>query len=289
MNYQKKGWRRFVPKRRQISDAKPGSIEHILNEALADVRMNLRGNMHVSQLDEPIEHLKQRVRDYTGAEKSAVFEALVVLQTPRAAVAQDDMDRHKNNYYDRTKRLFELIDFNDTFVDTVLSLPEEQLPHFTEHIKHHMLRFCAQYKLPMLSDEQYEAIVHGLSREIAVYLGAMAEGLEAIMSSRAGDAFGIDMVIRDPETKQSINIDCKTPSAFRHRLGELVHEGRITEDELYTADVDDFVTVINIRNEEHVPVSIVCIRPEDLGEVVEYKFVDTAPLGRLLRKILASS
>ena len=152
-----------------------------------------------------------------------------------------------------------------------------------------MLRFCAQYKLPMFSDEQLEAIIHGLSREIAVYLGAKAEGLEAEMTTRAGDAFGIDMVIRDPATNTHINIDCKTPSAFRHRLGELVREGRITEDELYVADEVDFITVVNRQNDERVPVSIVCIRPEDLGEVVEFKFVDTAPLGKLLRKILAGS
>lgn len=289
MNYQRKGWRRFVPKKRHTPKAKPGSIEHILYEALNNVRQSFRGTIHPSQLDEPIEELKQRVRGFDGAEKAAMLEALVVLQTPRAAVAQDDMDRHKHNYHDRTKRLFELIDFNDTFVDTVLSLPPEQLPNFAEHIKHHMLRFCAQYKLPMLSDEQYEAIVHGLSREIAVYLGAKTEGLDAEMTSRAGDAFGIDMVISDPTTGKRINVDCKTPSAFRHRLGELVHEGRITEDQLYTADVDDYISVENRRDEERVLVTIMCIRPEDLGEVVNFTFVDTAPLGRLLRKIIATS
>lgn len=278
-----------MPKvKRQVS-TKPGSIEHILYEAVSGVRRSIRGNLHASQLDEPIDELKQRASTQQGAEKAAMLEALVVLQTPRAAVAQDDMDRHKHNYHDRTKRLFELIDFNDTFVDTVLNLSPEQLPNFAEHIKHHMLRFCAQYKLPMFSDEQLEAIIHGLSREIAVYLGAKAEGLEAEMTTRAGDAFGIDMVIRDPATNTHINIDCKTPSAFRHRLGELVREGRITEDELYVADEVDFITVVNRQNDERVPVSIVCIRPEDLGEVVEFKFVDTAPLGKLLRKILAGS
>lgn len=285
---QRTRWHRFVPKTKIKPTGKPGSVEHILYDLLGNVRPTVRSKLHASQLDEPIEELKQRIALLHGPHKARALAAQVVLQTPRAAMAQNEMDRHKYNYHDRNKRLFELIDFNDAFVDAVLNLPAEQMPYFTEHIKHQMLRFCHRYKLPMFSDEQFQAIVHGLSTEIAVYLGAKAEGLRASMTSRAGDAFGIDMVITDPESGTYINIDCKTPSAFHHRLGTLVREGRIAENDFFVADKNDFITVENRHNDKRVKVSIVCIRPEHLGEIVNFTFANTKPLGRLLRKILAT-
>ncbi len=272
-----------------MPDTKPGTVEHILHDEVSQLRRRMRGRLRASQLDEPIEELKHRLELLHGPRKTIVLEALVVLQAPRAALAQDEMDAHKHGYHDRNKRLFELIDFNDSFVDAVLAQPPDKLPHFAQHIKHQMLTFSKHYKLPSFSDEQYEAIVRGLSREIAVFLGAQLEGYEVHMTSRAADAFGVDMVVFDPESGKTVNIDCKTPSAFRHRLGELVHEGRISEDDFYTADENDFVTVTNHHDNREIRVTTMCIRPEHLGEIVDFQFVDTNKLGELIRKILISN
>src|SRR5690606_30984045 len=57
--------------------------------------------------------------------------ALLILQAPGAARAQREMDGHRGGYKNRQARLYELIDFNDTFVDTVLSLNEEERQTFT--------------------------------------------------------------------------------------------------------------------------------------------------------------
>jgi len=284
-----KGWRRFVPKRRvTLPEFAAGGVLQVVENELRDIRYSMRGKLDASQLDEPIEDLKTRAALLNGPRKTLALEALVVLQTPRAALAQHEMDSHEHNYHDRTKRLFELIDFNDSFVDAVLAQPADRLPHFTEHLKHQMLSFCHSLRLPMFTDEQFEAIVHGLSREIAVYLGAIAEGFEAEMTPRAVDAFGIDVIVTNRSTGRSANIDCKTPSAFRHRIGELVREGRVSEDDFYTADEQNYITVMNRRNDQQVPVTIMCIRPEDLGEVVNFRFATTAPLGKLLTTIFAS-
>ncbi len=267
-------------------DTAAGTLEHILHDEVNAIRRSVRGRLQPSQLDELIEELKQRLQLLSGPRKTMTLEALVVLQAPRAALAQDEMDKHKHGYHDRTKRLFELIDFNDSFVDAVLAQPPGKLPHFAEHLKHQILAFAHHYKLPSLNDEQYEAIVKGLSREIAVYLGAKLEGFDARMTSRAADAFGVDMVIIDPETEKSVNIDCKTPSAFRHRLGELVHEGRMSEDDFYEADDRDFVTVTNRHDNREIRVTTLCIRPEHLGEIIDFQFVDTTKLGELLQRII---
>ena len=61
------------------------------------------------------------------------FERLVAM-TPQAARAQNAMDKHHGGYKNREARLMELIAFNDLFVDTVLSLPEDELPLFTEKL-----------------------------------------------------------------------------------------------------------------------------------------------------------
>jgi hypothetical protein len=85
-----------------------------------------------------------------------------------------------------------------------------------------------------------------------------------------------------------LNIDVKTPSAFRHRMTDLVHEGRITEDELYAADERDFLIHIHKHHGtrvEKVPVVLLCVRPESLGEIVNFEFEDPEKLGTLLATI----
>lgn len=238
-------------------------------------------------LDNTIEEFKQRVEAANSTEKGELLEKLLVLQAPRAALAQAEMDTHPHGYHNREKRLFELIDFNDTFVAAVLAQPQERLASFTERMQHAMKKFCASQRTVMFSDEQLDAIVRGLSREIAVYLGAKREGFSVSMTSRTEDAFGIDMVITDRRTHTYLNVDCKTPSAFRRRLEELEKEGRVTTEQLLRADHDDYVTIMNRYNDEKIPVTILCVRPERLGELVDFRFVSTKPLGELLQSIFA--
>lgn len=59
----------------------------------------------------------------------------LILQAPRAAVAQEQMDKHPHGYRAKQERLFELIDFNDTFVSAVLSMPEEEIATFADEAK----------------------------------------------------------------------------------------------------------------------------------------------------------
>lgn len=250
---------------------------------------NGRKLLGADHLNATIERYKRRLETVKGAERVLILEKLLVLQTPRAALAQAEMDGHPHGYRDREKRLYELIDFNDTFVAAVLAQPSARLSGFNERMKTAMKNFCAFQKTLMFSDEQFEAIVKGLSREIAVYLGARREGFMVEMTSRTVDAFGVDMVITDPRTRETLNIDCKTPSAFRYRLEELEKEGRISTEQLLKADEDDFVIVTNRYNDERVPVTILCVRPEHLGEIVDFRFVDTRPLGDMLRSIFVHS
>lgn len=140
----------------------------------------------------------------------------------------------------------------------------------------------------MFTDLQFEAIVRGLSREIAVYRGSLHRGFKARMTSRSDDAFGIDMVITQPETGKVLNIDCKTPPAFRHRLEDFLKDGRINEEQLLAADEADFMTTEHRRNDERVEVTMLCIRPEILGEITDFTFDDTQKLEMLLNKVFAT-
>lgn len=246
-----------------------------------------RQPLGTEHLNATIESYKERLELAEKPERAMLLEKLLVLQAPRAALAQAEMDAHPHGYHDREARLFELIDFNDTFVSAVLAQPAERLSGFVERVHQAMVKFCESQQTIMFSDEQFQAITYGLSREIAVYLGARSEGFHASMTSRAVDAFGIDMVIRDYRTRKQINIDCKTPSAFRRRLEELEKQKRITTEQLLKADQDDYITVMNRHNDEEIPVTILCIRPERLGEIKNFRFASTKPLGDLLHTILA--
>lgn len=210
----------------------------------------------------------------------------LVLQSPRAAMAQGQMDRHKHGFPARGERLNELIDFNDAFVSTVLCLDAALLPDFASEAKRLMDWLCKRVGVRGFSDEQYQAIVQGLSREIAVFRGVQAEGLEAFMTSRASDALGIDMIIRDPATGKSVNIDCKAPSAYRHRLYDLLHEGRLSGEELTAAETLGYIGELNGHGREKAEVILWRIERERYGEIVAFNFPDTKPLGQTIRAIL---
>lgn len=232
----------------------------------------------IDQLDRVIDEVKAR------ATSAADWLALILLQTPRAARAQAQMDAHKSNYHNRQERLFELIDYNDSFVNTVLLLAPSERKSFAERLRKASDEFCRRVQTPNFSDEQFDAIVRGLSREIAVYLGALDLGYNARMTSRNEDAFGIDMVLEDQEGRV-LNIDVKTPSAFRHRMGELEFEGRMSEEEFLRADERDYFTHIHSHQGsriERIPVTLLCIRHEHLGDIVDFEFVNPKPLGELL-------
>ena len=241
----------------------------------------------VERLDTKIEQTRLELASASHDQQAKLLEKLLVLQTPRAALAQAQMDAHPRGYHSRDKRLFELIDFNDTFVDCVLAQPQTRLAGFVDRMKLAMTRFCHAEHTPMFTDLQFDAIVRGLSREIAVFLGAKSQGFDVTMTSRTEDAFGIDMIITDPSSKRFINIDIKTPSAFRYRLEDLEQEGRITGEQLYEADQTDFITVENRHDRDRIPVAIVCVRPERLGDVIDFRFQDEAALGSLVRTVIA--
>ena len=219
------------------------------------------------------------------AHKSDEAERLrtqLLAQTPRAVLAQEQMDSHKHGYHNREKRLYELIEFNDTFVSYVLATPHKQLPGLADRLQNDMTAFCAKLETPMFSDEQYDAIVRGLAREIAVYRTAKYHGFGVRMTSRSDDAFGIDMVITQPLTGKQLNIDCKTPPAFRHRMEDLVHHGRITEDDLLRGDRQGYLTVIHRRDDERVPVTLFCILPDTLGAITNFTFDEPEKLKVML-------
>ena len=236
----------------------------------------------VEQAEDFIRVLREKGEPSELNGKQDYLRTLLIAQSPRAARAQVEMDQHKHGYRNREKRLYELIDFNDTYVSYVLATPHDQLPGLAERVKKDLIEFCRRLNVLSFTDAQFEAITKGLSREIAVYRGALHQGFGARMTSRVEDAFGIDMVITDRTTGRTLNIDCKTPSAFRHRLEDLVKEGRLTDDELIRADERGFVTTDHRRNETHVPVTLFCVLPDKLGGITDFTFDDTSKLAAQL-------
>ena len=268
-------WRRFLPKRGSATVVMPDGMR------LSTVRSVDDAHAFAGS----VKALGPREERGDEAER---LRTQLLAQTPRAVLAQQQMDRHKHGYHNREKRLFELIDFNDTFVSLVLATPHEQLPGFADQLKKDMTDFCDRLDTPMFSDEQYDAIVRGLAREIAVYRSAKYMGFGVRMTNRTEDAFGIDMIVTQPGTGKVLNIDCKTPPAFRHRLEELIRHGRIGEDRLVPADEAGFLTVMQHRGQEAVPVTLLCILPDRLGEIHDFTFDQPERLKAMLDTVFAS-
>jgi len=241
-------------------------------------------------LNDAIKRLLAKAEQYPEGERNVAIAstwiALTVLQSPRAARAQVQMDKHHGGYKERKARLFELIDFNDAFVSSVLALPEEYLAEFNQRLFIEMAAFCKKLRVSSFTAEQFEAINHGLSREIAVYRGAIAEGLGASMTSRVQDAKGVDMIITDPHSHRSINIDCKTSSSFHFRLVDRHRQGRMSDQAKLRCETQGYCSTINGKHEFAVDVVLVRIDTELLGKIHNFTFSDTSRLGILLRSAL---
>jgi hypothetical protein len=212
--------------------------------------------------------------------------AYLIALAPRATEAQREMDIHHGGYRNHKARLYELIEFNDTFVTVVLALSEAELSSFVLQFRVAIDMMCRRANVEPFSDEQFLAIVHGLSREIAVYRGAIKEGFEAKMTSRSEDAHGVDMVIRDPERKISMNIDCKTHSSYHFRLLDLQRDRLITEEERMDAELRGFIVLRHGKHSDFVRTTLVQIATEYLGEIRDFSFVDTKKLGVLLHRAI---
>lgn len=279
-------WKRFKPHLRgRLDDVTLYEPESVYAKAREILEMALRetdGKGGALRRNErAVNYLKQHL-----TKQPEYLLASLILQAPAAAEAQRQMDAHKGGYKNREKRLFELIDFNDTFVDTVLSLDKETLETFTKRFRAEIDTFCERCGVLPFSDDQFEAIVHGLSREIAVYRSARELGYRVRMTSRVQDSKGIDMIITDPETKKSINIDVKTHSAFHFRLLDLQHQRRIDEQKRLDCELAGYCTIRNGNNHTAVETMLLRIATDRLGPIRHYEFVDTTEFAKLLRSAI---
>lgn len=294
VGFHRRMWRHFGPKKGLRSEPVdtgtygkpnylPSEIDKLYHDAEHKIYHRLPRHPHVYKLNEHIEEFQQQAK---ASGQIVDWIAALLIQAPRAVLAQAQMDKHKHGYHDKQARLYELIDFNDTLVDTVLVLNEQQRRTFEDKAKQAADRVCRYAQTACFTDAQWDAITKGLGREIAVFLAGRESGFDAWMTNRVQDAMGIDMQIRDPESKRYINIDVKTPSSFRHRLEELLHEGRISSHGLLIADDVGYVEVYNGHGEHRVPTIILCVLPERSGEIDNFEFKDTAPMRDMLNRLI---
>lgn len=206
-------------------------------------------------------------------------------KTPGAVSAQRAMDAHPHSYHSNKERLYELIDFNDTFVSLVLALSPGERQGFIERLRVSMQQYCKNHGSAMFSDEQFDAITRGLSREVAVYLGARHEGFQVSMTSRVEDAMGVDMTITDPVSGRRLNIDCKASSAYYFRIKDLVSQGRLTDEEGRLAEEVGYVREMNGHGDDAVPVTILRIDPNEMGDIKDFVFTNPKLLGTRLHAL----
>lgn len=260
-------------------DSLYAQARQIANNALHATRNKVRRDDSYKHSSRAVKLMNQRdTRD------APHLLALLLLQSPVAARAQYEMDKRSGGYKNHQARLFELIDFNDTFVSTILAFPEPELDGFNEALRSELTAFSRQMRTANFSDKQLEAITHGLSREIAVYRGARRLGYLARMTSRVQDAKGVDMIITDPETKKSLGIDVKTRSSFHFRLINLQRQRRIDEQQRLACEEAGFCTVKYDRNSNSQQSDTVLFRiaTRELGPIANYSFGDLGPLSQHL-------
>lgn len=275
------GWRRFRPRNvieRASEHTSP--LDDPFDEAAAIIDRLLQLNRSIDRAIDTVEH--RAALSPTAPQ----LIAQLVLMTPRAARAQQKLDAHSAGWYDKKARVMELVDFNDTFVATVLALPESRRHDFVPKIHAMMSDFCQRQRAKMFLDGQFSAIAHGLSREIAVYLAAQDEGFDVFMTSRSDDAFGVDMQIRDRSSGKYVNIDCKTHSSYFFRLRELTRQRRISSKDAVHAQDRGYVRIINRHENDRIPVILLRIDHTILGDIVDFRFTNRFKIVEILDQIL---
>lgn len=273
-------WRRFLPIRRSTQTQKM----HAPVFAQALQRVEALQVQNFAELDSAINHFRKTMDQSSTSE----WLALLILQAPRAAHAQTMMDEHPKGYHDRKKRLYELIDFNDTYDSVLLKLSQAELSGFAARLRSEIDTFCKKLYTRGFSEEQFKAIDHGLSREVAVYRAAQDAGLDVLLSSRTDDAFGIDMQIREPNSGRYINVDCKTASSYYFRLKDMVRSGRLSEEAKERGEERGWCQIFNRAKHEHAQAKIVLLRvdQDDLGMIHDYRFVDERKMMMRLREVI---
>jgi len=274
-------WRHFFPRR----NASPITPQTHTNDSIFVRARTVLDTIAIGSVESLDSFINERKR--IEEKDSVSWLVLLILQAPRAARAQYSMDEHPHGYHNRKQRLYELIDFNDTFVETVLSLPESELATFVESLKEAIDTFCLRLRTQTFSTKQYQAITHGLSREIAVYRAALIHGFEVAMTPRAVDAFGVDMQIRSLDKGKYINVDCKTTSAFHFRLKDLVHQGRISFDNQAEAEVKGYWEITNRGKGREMRIILLRISQDELGEIHAFSFADESTLIARLQHIIS--
>ena len=139
---------------------------------------------------------------------------------------------------------------------------------------------------PCFTNAQWESITRGLGREIAIFLAAKDNGFDAFMTARTQDALGIDMQIRDPASGKYINIDCKSPPSFRHRMEDLVHEGRANEADIFRADEKGYFITHNGRAKGRKEVILFSVLPDFYGNIVDFEFEDSRAIRDKLGELI---
>ena len=208
--------------------------------------------------------------------------AYLAIQTPRAVAAQRAMDKRSGGIHSHDPHLYDLIDFNDAYVSTVLELPQEYLAGFPDQAKYLIDRFCKRVGSGCFSNDQWDAITRGLAREIAVYRAVLSFGYQVRMTSRREDAMGVDMRITDPVTGISFGIDVKSASSFHFRLIDLEREGRIDQQQREVAELSGVLPIVNGHGEEATPTTLLRIDDATYGRIEAFSVTDTEVLRSVL-------
>ena len=99
---------------------------------------------------------------------------------------------------------------------------------------------------------------------------------------------GVDMVITDPLSSKSLNVDCKTPSAYHYRIQDLVQQGRMSERAAILADQLGYAHELNGHGAEEVAVTLLRVDPNEMGDMKGFVFTQPQLLGERLRTVFST-
>lgn len=241
--------------------------------------------LRIEKLSSVLAALRHQIDKAEGEELTSLLLALLIVQSPQAAKAQQLMQKRGIKFSKREDRLHELISFNDTFVDLILSFKE--IPRdIKDNIFYEIHRICGITRTHSFSYKDYGAISKGLEREIALYRAVEHAGFEVRMTSRIADGLGVDMQISEKGSGLQVNVDCKTESSYRFRLQALARQGRVRQSAFLKADEEGYVFFSVGRGKEAIPVVLMRLDEKLTGGVEEFRFRNEDSVGAIIQVLI---
>ncbi|HSE61605.1 MAG TPA: hypothetical protein VLA88_04910 [Candidatus Saccharimonadales bacterium] len=246
--------------------------------------LDLARAMHTADLaDAPIE-------DWTTSHVTANRVALVTLEMPQTAAAHGRLEEGNSaSRADRTTDKLTVSRFNQNLAEAMAYMPPSMLATFPTELRRRSSDLLRdEWHVATLANDNYNRIISGISREVALWRAAEAElpeGWEIVGATPEEDLRGTDIIIYDADDNE-LRLDSKTDTGFNRAVKKQYDDGYMTAAEAEAATTNGYFYKSGTTPGGE-PIQNCIVNADSLGKVRNFEYEDTEPVMAFIEKQFA--